>query len=318
MAQSSAGPALTAHEALSGLSGSISLAAWIFVLVPQLVENYKNGSADGVSLASLLVWFLGDMANLSGAIWAGLVPTVVALAAYFCLADAITVTQCFYYNHINARRKALLDDVPSTGHASHLEEDDEEEQPLLRSMTADSLALPGSRRRSSTYGSAHARDSLLLLPPSLEAKDRSTPEWVNNTIGVLLVGLVGTAGWLVAWQTGVWTPTAVGGRTGSSVKVAWGPQVLGYLSACFYLGARIPQIIKNHRDRSCEGLALLFFILSVLGNVSYAGGILFHSLERGYLLLNLPWLLGSLGTVVQDVVIFVQFRIYSTANSAVQ
>lgn len=26
---------------------------------------------------------------------------------------------------------------------------------------------------------------------------------------------------------------------------------------------------------------------------------------------NLPWLLGSLGTMVEDIVIFVQFRIYS-------
>jgi hypothetical protein len=42
-----------------------------------------------------------------------------------------------------------------------------------------------------------------------------------------------------------------------------------------YLGARIPQIIKNQREKSCEGLSLLFFILSLLGNATYGAGVRF-------------------------------------------
>ena len=82
---------LTTQEALSGVFGSISLATWIFLLVcakealrraiediclcegcanawqvPQLILNYKTGSADGISLAFLLVWLIGDITNLSG------------------------------------------------------------------------------------------------------------------------------------------------------------------------------------------------------------------------------------------------------------
>jgi hypothetical protein len=71
-------------EALSGISGSISLVCWIVLLVceggveirvvaptdtaqlPQLIENYKNGSADALSLAFLITWFVGDLANLIG------------------------------------------------------------------------------------------------------------------------------------------------------------------------------------------------------------------------------------------------------------
>jgi hypothetical protein len=59
------------------------------------------------------------------------------------------------------------------------------------------------------------------------------------------------------------------------------------------------------------GLALLFFILSLMGNVTYGAGILFHSLDKDYLLVNLPWLIGSLGTMVEDGIIFVQFRMYA-------
>lgn len=59
------------------------------------------------------------------------------------------------------------------------------------------------------------------------------------------------------------------------------------------------------------GLSLLFFILSVLGNATYGAGILFHSTEKDYFITNLPWLIGSLGTMVEDAIIFVQFHIYS-------
>jgi len=40
--------------------------------------------------------------------------------------------------------------------------------------------------------------------------------------------------------------------------------------------------------------------------------ILFHSTERAYVMDNLPWLIGSLGTMAQDGIIFRQFRIYRT------
>lgn len=49
---------LYTHEALSGISGSVSLACWLFVLVPQFFENYISKSADGISLAFLTVWLV--------------------------------------------------------------------------------------------------------------------------------------------------------------------------------------------------------------------------------------------------------------------
>lgn len=38
--------------------------------------------------------------------------------------------------------------------------------------------------------------------------------------------------------------------------------------------------------------------------------ILFHSTKGDYVIMNLPWLIGSLGTMAEDVAIFWQFRIY--------
>jgi hypothetical protein len=51
------------------------------------------------------------------------------------------------------------------------------------------------------------------------------------------------------------------------------------------------------------GLSRLFFLLSLLGNITYGAGILLHSTEREYVMDNLPWLMGSLGTMTEDIIV---------------
>ncbi|KAH8816888.1 PQ loop repeat-domain-containing protein [Xylogone sp. PMI_703] len=298
-------PALSFQEALSGIFGSISLATWIFLLVPQLILNYRTGSAEGISLLFLFVWLVGDITNLSGAIWAGLVPTVTALAVYFCLADFVLISQCLYYNHVNANRAQRHPSVASAA---------SEEEPLLsRRRSSDTTGLPGSHRRRSSARSGQQRDSLAKILEEDENSNGSS--WVRNTVSIAMVMIVGAAGWAIAWRSGIWTPVPDQRESPETTNIPVGAEILGYISAICYLGARIPQIIKNYRDKSCEGLALLFFLLSLLGNATYGAGILCHSLEKDYLLTNLPWLIGSLGTMAEDAIIFVQFRMYAPKPS---
>ena len=56
---------------------------------------------------------------------------------------------------------------------------------------------------------------------------------------------------------------------------------------------------------------MLFFLLSMTGNFTYGASLVAYSQERDYLVKALPWLLGSLGTIIEDAVIFAQFRIYA-------
>ncbi|OCT52173.1 vacuolar membrane PQ loop repeat protein [Cladophialophora carrionii] len=343
---------LTTREALSGIFGSISLACWIFLLVPQLIENYRNSSAEAISLAFIFVWFLGDIANLAGALWAGLVPVVVAIGVYFCIADGVLIGQCLYYGLRNKRRegKALLrreslvgsssSAAQGDGHAQvrpseEEEEESHEQEPLLKRSRTNSMTIPGSMDRRRSSASLRRRRSSLAaqndhLAKILEERDASgTTLWFKNAMSVIAIGVIGTAGWALAYESGAWKPSPMStGPEGEAMPA--GALVLGYFSAVAYLGARIPQIIKNARDRSCEGkwlvtfvplyciaaytlpgLSLLFFILSLMGNLTYGAGILCHSTERQYVLKNLPWLIGSLGTMVEDVTIFAQFHIYS-------
>ncbi|KAI9828993.1 MAG: hypothetical protein M1832_000016 [Thelocarpon impressellum] len=293
------------HEALSGVFGSISLAAWVFVLIPQLLENYQQGSAEGISLAFLTVWFIGDITNFFGAVWAGLVPTVIALAVYFCFADLVLITQCVYYNVVNTRRRKRQQ-LSAEAARSDLEDP---ERPLLDRRSSENMGLPGSRRRSSA--SHLSRGSVGSELRHVVAHQESPAKvWARNASCVLGICAVGAAGWVLAWKTGLWTPTLEDGPDAPSTESPIGAQILGYMSAACYLGARIPQIVKNHKEQSCEGLSLLFFILSILGNATYGAGILFHSVQRHYVITNIPWLIGSLGTMVEDVIIFIQFSKY--------
>lgn len=259
---------LTWNEALSGIFGSISLASWIFLLVPQLIENYRQGSADGISLLFLSIWFVGDITNLAGAAWAKLVPTVIALAVYFCFADLILISQCLYYNVLNKRREAKRKStVGSAG---------SDTEPLLRrtGTNESNIGLPGSHRRRSSGAQSrrlHATERRESLASILE-EGQGQGAWVKNTISILLICAAGAGGWAIAWRSGVWKPAPVSDPD-AGVEMAVGAQVLGYISAVCYLGARIPQIVKNQVERSCEGLSLLFFLLSLMGNLTYGAGV---------------------------------------------
>jgi len=63
--------------ALSGVTGSVSIACWIVVFTPQILQNFRRGSGDGLSLAFLIIWLLGDVFNIIGTVVQGVLPTMV-------------------------------------------------------------------------------------------------------------------------------------------------------------------------------------------------------------------------------------------------
>ncbi|KAG0333798.1 hypothetical protein BG004_000689 [Podila humilis] len=88
------------------------------------------------------------------------------------------------------------------------------------------------------------------------------------------------------------------------------PLIFGWGSAALYLGSRVPQIYKNWRLQSCEGLSMFMFLFSVMGNGFYVASIFLNSTERTYLIRNMPYWLGSSGTLCFDFTIFTQFYLY--------
>lgn len=48
-----------------------------------------------------------------------------------------------------------------------------------------------------------------------------------------------------------------------------------------YLAARVPQLIKNYRRNTAEGLSLFMFVLLVLGSITYVLSIFVRSVYVG-------------------------------------
>jgi len=166
-----------------------------------------------------------DPVFLLGAAWADLVPTVIALAIYFCFADFVLISQCLYYNHINAR----------AGRQASIVSIDTENEPLLtRRRSSDATGLPGShRRRSSVRSGIQRSDSLSKILEEDDTPDENP--WLKNSLSIIGVIVAGTAGWAIAWQSGVWKATPEDGPDGEQA-VALGAKLLGYFSAVCYLG----------------------------------------------------------------------------------
>lgn len=273
------------REALSGVSSSTSLACWIVLLLPQLIEQWRLKSSEGLAIGFITIWFIGDLANLTGAIWGGLLPGVILLAVWFCLSDGLLILSYFYYHNRG----------PKSAHATS---SDLETQPLLNE---EHTAGVPQRRKSS-----QRRDSLasLVVPETSNI-------WTQYLLPIIFVLLAGVAGYVFSGNNTEKEPS-----TEPTTPMKAGPEFLGYLSAALYLGARIPQIYQNHQKRSVHGLSLLFFLFSMLGNLTYAGGILLYRNDSEYVMNYLPWLLGSLGTIFEDLTIIAQFYIYSYNDSA--
>ncbi|KAI1494583.1 PQ loop repeat-domain-containing protein [Biscogniauxia mediterranea] len=300
---------VSVNEALSGIFGSISLTAWICLLLPQLITNYKTKSAEGLSMGFLAIWLFGDVANLCGALVTGLAPTATALAGYFCISDLILITQCVYYNMRNARleRKRTLS----------VETDVSEDAPLLRRRRTSSVGLPGSHQRHAIHHQESSLDPIKRIATGEDETPDSNP-WLHNSLSIAAVYIVGAAGWFVSYRAGAWDKPEQPQSPDTENPIAIGGMILGYASALCYLCARIPQILKNYREKSCDGLALLFFLLSLTGNFTYGLSVFAYSQESAYIVKAIPWLVGSLGTIVEDCVIFYQFRIYAPKREKIQ
>ncbi|RAL07295.1 PQ-loop repeat-containing protein [Aspergillus homomorphus CBS 101889] len=139
-------------EALSGICGSISIACWVVVFSPQIIENFRRGSADGLSLLFLIVWLAGDVFNILGAVLQGVLPTMIILAVYYTLADVVLLAQCFYYRGFTLRDEPCPQQRASAVSSLHdeeeaFEEDTEVPSPVMARKPTEQTALLASKQR---------------------------------------------------------------------------------------------------------------------------------------------------------------------------
>ncbi|KAI0802087.1 PQ-loop-domain-containing protein [Irpex lacteus] len=247
------------NEALSGILGWMSIACWIVVYSPQLIENYQLKSGEGIILA-------------------GLLPTIIILAIYYTACDIALLAQIYYYRWLKTRRTEPL--VPGVEVPPSVPS---EETPLIAGVQGANEERKVNRtilREFAIWGGALA--------------------FVLGT---------GALSWAVDQYIHKDKP-----RDPPKEVFEWKSQVLGWISAVLYLGARIPQILKNFETK-CKGLSFALFIFSIAGNTTYCLSILAASLEPAHIAANASWLAGSGLTVFLDIFVLIQFFYYRAAEA---
>lgn len=170
------------------------------------------------------------------------------------------IVQCLYYNAKNAHRARRQRSQHRGQNGAAVNDEDEdgdvEDEPLLRRRRSSSIGLPGSHRRHSTRRSESNLDPLTRIVTGEDDTPDSNP-WLHNTVSLLAVWVVGAAGYYASYHMGAWdgapeVPDPEIPESQTALEIVG--LALGYFSAACYLCARIPQIVKNYREKSCEGM----------------------------------------------------------------
>lgn len=81
--------------------GLASVLSWGIAEVPQIITNYKQKSTEGLSIAFLMTWIVGDLFNLVGCfLEPATLPTQFYMALLYTITTVILTGQTIYYSHI--------------------------------------------------------------------------------------------------------------------------------------------------------------------------------------------------------------------------
>ncbi|KAH3681087.1 hypothetical protein WICPIJ_007947 [Wickerhamomyces pijperi] len=278
------------NRAVSGITGSISIALWFTVYGVEIFGIYMT-KVSALSPAFIILWLFADSFNAIGAIMTGSIMTMVYLALFYIVCDFILLYQVYLYKdhtksvdpiHLSPANPLTEQGIETIRHDIYGCDLDSS---CCEDPESQSLLSTNNERNRKIY---HNYKTTIL-----------------QTVFISFVLVSAVMGWYSSYDPDSHDDP-------SDVKWDLTSQTLGWISASLYLSSRIPQIFQNIQRQSCEGISLLFFFAAVLGNVFYVISILSISSDWSYLKVQCSWLTGSVGTLVLDFIIFCQFFYYNT------
>lgn len=312
---------------VSKILGILSLMVWLFAQLPQVLENHVNESVAGISPTFLACWISGDATNLIGCVLSRALPFQICLAAYYCFIDCILSLQFWYYTRVYPKQRIhhnmlqspnMMRPVLSRGstHNAHHSRTNRFESP------AHDLSLARSGSSSRRYRSKRKSFISKLLSSSL----LSTSFGKANAMPVAS-DPSGTASVYDKMK-----PLTVLGQVYLHLKTKvalthYSPALVGaacgWISSLLYLSSRSPQIWENYKNKSTKGISPFLFLFAMIGNTFYTISIVSdlyllskydsHLGDTNYnevFIAQLPFIIGSAGTVVFDFILLVQFWLY--------
>ncbi|CDS06256.1 hypothetical protein LRAMOSA08784 [Lichtheimia ramosa] len=273
------------QDCFSWALGYISILCWLNAQMPQVIKNYRYQDAESLSFSFLTVWLSGDVANFIGCIYTGQLNFQVYLSIYFIFIDTLLCFQWLYYvKYPNNRLRQWFNPT--------LQMDKEQ---LLKKTTADDGTTDIAR-----YGSVASSSRTLLMAGLLFTLTRMASPEQSVTLTTNMVPSHDTMN------------GADMSLLSQDDDTLWMGRFFAWLCTCLYLSSRAPQIIKNYKRQSVEGLAMALFMCAAAGNFTYTLGVFTNPHQtRQSLLESVPYIIGSAGTLVFDLTIYIQYRLYN-------
>lgn len=242
-------------EQLSWVISTLSNVAWLFVFIPQILENKRNKSSDAISFYLILLWYIGDTFSSISVIYKNTSHILLYVGIYHIIFDLIFICQVIYY------RLPAIQAYPQLLNENSYKYD-------LLYYTKDVMTMP------EVYTFLVYNSVLIITQLPLQLFPR------------VIVG-----------------------------------DFLAWFSTFIFLTSRLPQILLNNRRKHVIGLSVITFFNIAIANQLFLISVLINLLDFDsnetklkFVMENLPWIVGSSGTILFDTILFFQFWKYKHRN----
>ncbi|CCH58158.1 hypothetical protein TBLA_0A03590 [Henningerozyma blattae CBS 6284] len=281
-------------QMFSNSMGFISFTSSFVALMPQMIETFKSKNVEGLSIHFLLAWLIGDIISMLGAILTKQLLFQILLTIFFLIIDLVICIQYYYYgiiynNSLSTKKKnndtILLVAAPSNDFGEIQDFDDKIDDSIdSRRGTWNRNKMPRiSTDKSMAVGA-------LGLASHFKTSDAAK----------------------VVRYASVFTTALVKRQELSEVTNSYIGVVCAWLGAIFYIGSRFPQLIMNYKRKSTDGVSPFIFYCMLVSNISYDISLFtnenfLNGKDRAMFVKNaMPFIVGSAGTIVFDLLFFVQ------------
>jgi len=275
------------------------------------------------------------MLNLAGCFLSGQVTTVKAVAVLYIFLDSIVAAQYVYYGYFGPNGSRRKKEKESLLLKEHLADDDDTNSiasnstPDLGNYQPPKISSAGASETDPDATSGEPRQVHGFILPVLV----SLQFLLSCSVGYHFVSqqesVVTSDHKVKVWERRLLTLDATTDHANhthpselGSFQDFWKSMLLhepalfwlgwgiGWASAILYLGSRLPQVCKNIKRGSVEGLSPIMFLCTVMGNLTYGLGVLLRVRHGTDVSKAFPFLVGSLGTLGFDFTILMQFCYY--------
>ncbi|KAJ5166920.1 uncharacterized protein N7482_005701 [Penicillium canariense] len=334
---------------ISSVLGTLSIVSWLFAQLPQIFKNYQLQSTSGLSIFFLVIWCAGDATNLLGALFTRQAGWQVVVAGYYVLVDITLVTQFFWYTHYKSHqyegynavphshdhdaRGGILEGVALAGNNATHQPPAPVDMAPKKSEVHDMGVQTGSTLNSTagrTPPYTTEKFSSSRRSVRVSSSSASPPFALPRTmlIASLVCAVLANASPAHPAPSPLPHPPISHAPRETIIEIVG--RIFSWMSTILYLGSRPPQLYKNYRRKSTEGLSPLLFMAAFCGNFFYSSSLLTnpnvwsdfppyggggwadgHGNDRWeWIGRGIPFFLGAFGVLGLDGYMGVQFLMY--------